>query len=119
MGRWISESQYERRQFQPNSLKHLTCYEASHSKTLIFDLKPKGAKSFEAPQCEAPKFGQQGVGILSGTFEAPQFGKAPNGNQKKNKAKGILSGTKLQVPCIRWPNLGPHVYIDIELILWI
>ena len=32
----------ERRQIQPNSLKLLTCYEPSHSKTLFFDLNPKG-----------------------------------------------------------------------------
>ena len=33
------------RQFQPNSLKLLNCYEPSRSKTLFFDLNPKGAKS--------------------------------------------------------------------------
>ena len=30
---------------QPNSLKLLTCYVPSLSKTLFFDLNPKGAKS--------------------------------------------------------------------------
>ena len=36
MVRWISKSWYERRRFQPNSLKLFT---------LFFDLNPKGAKS--------------------------------------------------------------------------
>ena len=42
---------------------------------------------------EAPSFGWQEDGILRGTNEAPRFGKAPKGNPKENKAKGILRGT--------------------------
>ena len=53
MGRWISKSQYERCQFQSNSLKLLSCYEASRSKTLLVDLNPKGAESGKPGQAWA------------------------------------------------------------------
>ena len=44
MERWlISKNKYERRQFQPNSLKLLTCYVPRRSKNLFFGLIPWGA----------------------------------------------------------------------------
>ena len=49
---------------------------------MFFDLDPKGDEIYQA-----------GPGILRVTFEAPRFGKAPNGNPKETNAKGILRGT--------------------------
>ena len=50
MGRWISESSYERTRFEMFSLKRLTCYKPGRSKTLSergcmgFHLPPKISK---------------------------------------------------------------------------
>ena len=56
MGRCILKSEYERFAFKPNSLKLVICYEPSPSKTMFFDLNPKGGKilDFQTPPAPPP-----------------------------------------------------------------